>query len=293
MNVTLLEHHSPIDRRLVLAVVIAMVMHGMVVLGVRLPVEAPIKSRFAAMEVVLVPASPAASRAESERKAVDARSTTVVQAEPPLLTAPPVERPPLKAATVAAPKPAPINRAPVKSATPKFTPPAIPAAPAEAKVAPTSAPPPAEPLLPNAAQLIERSMAIAATGAGLIEEKTVSGQLLAERTHHIKTNTRDFAEITYKAEVRDRIKRFGGLFQRPVPAGTVTVSISIGVDGSLIDAHVIKSSHVAATDEEVLRIVHLAAPFGPIWPERARISDAVRLDQPITIEQDGGFSHGQ
>ena len=290
MNEALFEPAARIDQRLVLAIVIAMVMHGMLVLGVRLPAQAPVKSRFEAMEVVLLPMAVATSSATIDNNAVNSLNTTVTPVEPPLLPVPPVDRAPVKAAAVTTPKPAPVKPAAVKPLAPEI---AVPAAPAEVTVPTQVAAPPADALLPNAAQLIERSMAIAASGAGLIAEKTVSGQLLAERTHFIKNNTRDFAEITYKAEVRDRIKRFGGLFQQPVPAGTVTVAINIGVDGTLIDAHIVRSSHVVATDEEVLRIVKLAAPFAPIWPERAKISDVVRIEQPVTIEQDGGFSHGQ
>lgn len=293
MNEALFEPAARIDQRLVLAIVIAMVIHGMLVLGVRLPAQAPVKSRFEAMEVVLVPMAVATSSATTDNIAANSLNTTVTPVEPPLLPTPPVDSPPVKAAAVTTPKPARVKPAAVKPVAPKISAPAATATPAEVTVPPPVVAPPADALLPNAAQLIERSMAIAASGAGLIAEKTVSGQLLAERTHFIKNNTRDFAEITYKAEVRDRIKRFGGLFQQPVPAGTVTVAISIGVDGTLIDAHIVRSSHVAATDEEVLRIVKLAAPFAPIWPERAKISDVVRIEQAVTIEQDGGFSHGQ
>jgi periplasmic protein TonB len=293
MNAATFEPQSLFDLRLVLAVVIAMMLHAMVVLGVRLPTEAPVKARFEAMEVVLVPATTPLLSAVSENTAADTRAAATVAEEPPLLAAPPVERPAVKAAAVSLPKPTTVKPAPVSPVAPQPAPPLTPAAPAAEKITPTTAPPPSAPLLPTAAQLIERSMAIAATGAGLIEEKTVSGQSRAERTHHIKSNTRDFAEITYKAEVRDRIKRFGSLFQHPVPAGTATVSISIGVDGTLIDAHIVRSSHVAATDEEILRIVNLAAPFAAVWPERATISDVIHLEQPITIDQDGGFSHGQ
>jgi len=293
MNEAIFEPAARIDQRLVLAIIIAMAMHGMLVLGVRLPAQAPVKSRFKAMEVVLVPMAVATSSATADNSAAKSLNTTVPPVEPPLLPAPPVERAPVKAAAAPTPKPALVKPAAVKPIAPEISAAATTAAPAQVTVTPPVAAPPAAALLPNAAQLIERSMAIAASGAGLIAEKTVSGQLLAERTHFIKNNTRDFGEITYKAEVRDRIKRFGGLFQQPVPAGTVTVAISIGVDGTLIDAHIVRSSHVAATDEEVLRIVKLAAPFAPIWPARAKISDVVRIEQPVTIEQDGGFSHGQ
>lgn len=282
MSEALFEPQAHADQRLALTIVIAMAVHVMVVLGVRLPTEAPIKSRFAAMEVVLMPAPAARSDGATGASAATPLTATV---EPATLLVPPVERAQVK--TLPVPKPTPIT-----PAAPKVTPPAAPATPASMKQ--TAAPPPATPLVPSATQLFERSMAIAATGAGLIEDKTVSGQSLSERTHYIKNNTRDFAEITYKDEVRNKILRFGGLFQRPVPAGIVTIDIAIGVDGSLLDATIIKSSGVAATDEEAMRIVKLIAPFAPMSPEQAKKYDVLHMDQPIRIDpSDTGYSHGQ
>lgn len=286
MNEAILAPQATIDHRLVLAIVIAMAVHGMVVLGVRLPAQAPVKARFAVMEVVLMPAPVEPSVPSAATNAAGALTATVAPHEPPLLLAPPLERPQGRAATVPRPKPAPIKPA-ARPAAPRISPPTTAAAPV------LVTPPPDEPLLPNAAQLIERSMAIAATGAGLIEEKTVSGQSLAERTHYIKNNTRDFAEITYKEEVRRKLKRFGELYRRHVPSGHLVIDLAIGIDGRVRSVTIAKSSGIAATDAEALRVVELAAPFAPLWPERAKQSDVVHMEQPMGWTDDGGFSHGQ
>ena len=58
MSEALFEPPGRTDDRLLLTIVIAAAVHVMVVLGVRLPPEAPVKSRFSAMEVELVPAAP-------------------------------------------------------------------------------------------------------------------------------------------------------------------------------------------------------------------------------------------
>lgn len=283
MREALCEPHTHADQRLLLAIVIAMAVHAMVVLGVRLPAEAPVKARYAALEVMLMPV-PAPDTTVS---AATAPTTIATPHELPLVLAPPLHKPQIKAATALPPKPT-LG----KPAASKITPPTAPSTPA--LVTPKTAPPTTPPLLPSAAQLVERSMAIAASGAGLIEDKTLNGQSLAERTLYIKNNTRDFAELTYKAEVRNKILRFGSLFQHPVPAGIVTIDIAIGVDGSLLGASITKSSGVAATDEEALRIVNLIAPFAPMSPAQAKKYDVLHMEQPIRLDpSDGGFSHGQ
>lgn len=271
MSEALLEPQAHADRRLALAIVIAMAVHGMVVLGVRLPAEAPVKSRFAAMQVLLMAVS----------------VPTAVPVSEPVTEPEPVSKP----APVSAPPPV-SKPASVKPATPKVTLPVAPATPAA--VTQTAAPPPpATPLLPSAVQLIERSMAIAATGAGLIEEKTMSGQSLAERTHYIKKNSRDFAESTFMSEVTRRIEDVAKLNERKVPPGRVVLEVSTDIDGNVLDPIITKSSGIAATDAEAIRLLGLVGQLSPMTPEETKKYDARRFELPVNFKEDTGFSHGQ
>ena len=277
MSEALVEPQAHADQRLALTIVIAMAVHALVVLGVRLPAEAPIKSRFAAMEVVLMPTPSArADAAATARDAIPLLATDP-SVEAPTLPVPPVARPPVKAAPLAKP-------APVKPAVAKAPPRTAPAPPAAAT--------PAAPL-PTATQLFERSMAIAATGAGLIEDKTLSGQSLAERTLYIKNNTRDFTQATYKDDLVRKARAFGQLFQRAVPAGRLVMDVAIGPDGSLLSASITKSSGIAATDAEAIRILEQAAPFAPMPPALAKKYEVLHIELPWNFTQDAGFSHGQ
>ena len=276
MSEALVEPQAHADQRLALTIVIAMAVHALVVLGVRLPAEAPIKSRFAAMEVVLMP-TPSA-RADAAATARDAIPLVATDpgVEAPTLPVPPVARPPVKAAPLVKP-------APVKQAVTKETPGPTPAPPAATQAAP----------LPTATQLFERSMAIAATGAGLIEDKTLSGQSLAERTLYIQNNTRDFTQATYRDDLVRKARAFGQLFQRAVPAGRLVMDVAIGPDGSLLSASITKSSGIAATDAEAIRILEQAAPFAPMPPALAKKYEVLHIELPWNFTQDAGFSHGQ
>ncbi len=276
MSEALVEPQAHADQRLALTIVIAMAVHALVVLGVRLPAEAPIKSRFAAMEVVLMPTPSArADAAATARDAIPLLATDP-SVEAPTLPVPPVARPPVKAAPLV--KPAPVKQA-VANETPRPT----TAPPAATQAAP----------LPTATQLYERSMAIAATGAGLIEDKTLSGQSLAERTLYIQNNTRDFTQATYRDDLVRKARAFGQLFQRAVPAGRLVMDVAIGPDGSLLSASITKSSGIAATDAEAIRILQQAAPFAPMPPALAKKYEVLHIELPWNFTQDAGFSHDQ
>lgn len=291
MNEALLEPRVRADDRLLLTIVIAAAVHVMVVLGVRLPPDAPVKSRFAAMEVVLVPAPVAVP----PTTVTDPSAEDSASSEPPLLPMPPVEAPIIKAAPTPTPTPVPQAAAPVKAA-PRPEPTRATPPPPQSQAAPagtttdTPSPPPAEPPpLPTAAQLIERSLAIAATGAGLIEDRTVSGQSQSERTLYIKNNPRDFTAATYKDDLVRRAKSFGQLFQRDVPPGRLVLDVAIASDGSLASVSVTRSSGIEATDAEAIRILTEAAPFAPLPPEMAKKYDVVHIDLPWNFTKDEGF----
>ncbi|MBK8959529.1 MAG: hypothetical protein IPM80_14130 [Proteobacteria bacterium] len=122
MSEALLEPPVRSDDRLLLTIVIAAAVHVMVVLGVRLPPDAPVKSRFSAMEVVLVPAAVPGAPVATNAALTPAAEN---QDEPPLLPMPPVEKPEIKAApapVIAPVRPAPTPRVaarPAPKATPK------------------------------------------------------------------------------------------------------------------------------------------------------------------------------
>ncbi len=288
MGEALLEPRGQADSRLLLTIVIAAAVHAMVVLGVRFTPDAPLKSRFAAMEVMLVPA-PAPAVTSGYPLQLDTTAPTDAGDEPPLLAIPPVEPPVIKAAPTPSPAPvnrAPVRRAPVKASMPPVTAPSASAATSEATAA-------AAPPLPTAAQLIERSLAIAATGAGLLEEKTVSGQSKSERTLYIKNNTRDWTEIAYSDAVRRKVKQHGELLQHNVPSGRVGVDVAVASDGSLVSVTITKSSAIKETDAEAIRVVENAAPYAPLPAKMAGEADVAHLEFIVNITQDEGFSSGQ
>jgi protein TonB len=300
MSEALVESQVRPDNRLLLAILIAAAVHAMVVLGVRWPPQAPVKSRFAAMEVVLVPASAPVDTTSAVLPATPETPASDMD-EPPLLPMPAVEKPQIKAApspSVAPPKPPAPARVTAKPSAKPMAEPAAPKVVTPEPAASDSGAPPAvhesAPLpLPSAAQLIERSLAMAATGAGLLEEKTVSGQSLSERTLYIKNNTRDWNEIAYSEALRRKAKHFGELLERDSPPGRVGLDVAVASDGSLVSVTITRSSGIEATDAKAVHIIEKAAPYAQLPPEMAKKYDVAHVEFTMNITQDEGFSSGQ
>lgn len=290
MSETLHEPHVRSDERLLLTIVIAAALHAMVVLGVRFTPDAPVKSRFAAMQVVLVP-PPAASTMAVEAGAHSDHDEQGSD-EPPLAPMAPVEKPVIKAAP--APREMPAARAPAgrreasTPVTPTVTHPPPGAAPTTTTEPTASLPAASSAPLPSAAQLIARSMEFAAGGAGLIEDKTVNGQSQSERTLYVKRNTRDFTQAAYLDGLLRKIKAFGQLFQRDVPPGAVELDVAINADGSLSAATITQSSGIDATDAEAVRVLRQAAPFAPLPPAMAKANDLVHFEFTMNLTKGEG-----
>ena len=134
---------------------------------------------------------------------------------------------------------------------------------------------------------------MAATGAGLFDEKTVNGQSLSERTLYIKNNTRDWTEIAYSEDLRRKAKRFGELLERDAPPGRVGLDVAVASDGSLVSVTITHSSGIEATDTKAVHIIEKAAPYARLPPEMAKKYDVAHVEFTMNITQDEGFSSGQ
>lgn len=285
------------DSRLALPLLAAIALHLFVVFGVQRPAQTLTPPRFDAIEVILAPA-PAAPETRVDTAAEPPLATLELPPPPPVVAAPPVPAP-------APPKPAPPKPAPPKTASPEPAPPKSaprktraaappPAAPTAPAAAADSETPPAEPL-PSAAQLIARSLAIASSGAGLIEEHSMSGQPESQRTAYVTSRTRDFALIAYKSAWFDKVMKIGNInypeeARRQGLSGRLQLDVAIRADGSLKSVSIKHSSGFDVLDEAAMHIVELAAPFAPFPPETAARYDVVHMTNWWRFDDGAGFS---
>lgn len=267
------------DSRLALPLLVAIALHLAVVFGVQRPAQILTPPRFDAIEVILAPAP----ETRVETAAEPPLATLELPPPPPVVAARPVPKP-------TPPKPAPPKLVPreTRAAAPPTAAPATPATAAENEA------PPAEPL-PSAAQLIARSLAIASTGAGLIEEHSMSGQPESQRTAYVSSRTRDFALIAYKSAWFDKVMKIGNInypeeARRQGLSGRLQLDVAIRADGSLKSVSIKHSSGFDVLDEAAVHIVELAAPYAPFPPATAARYDVVHMTNWWRFEDGAGFS---
>lgn len=111
--------------------------------------------------------------------------------------------------------------------------------------------------------------------ARLAQEVRQEQEAYARRPHrkYISANTKSVAYAAYQVAWVHRIERIGNL-NYPDAArlrglhGDLILTVIVGADGRVREAHVDRSSGHRVLDDAAVRIVHLAAPFPPIPREK-------------------------
>lgn len=93
------------------------------------------------------------------------------------------------------------------------------------------------------------------------------------RRKYVSANTRSVADAAYQVAWVHRIERIGNLnypdaARRRHLHGDVVLSVTLGIDGHVRGVAVNTSSGYRVLDDAAIRIVHLAAPFPPIPPDK-------------------------
>ncbi len=162
----------------------------------------------------------------------------------------------------------------------------------QAKV--VSAPPPQpEPqpqsdarILPNATDLMQRSLEIARLEAQI--SKDWDEYQKRPRRRFVGARTQEFRFARYIEDWRHKVERVGEL-NYPQTArdqklyGTLVVTVSIKADGALDKIEINRPSGHKVLDEAALRIVRLAAPFAPFSAEIAKDTDILSITRTWTF----------
>ncbi len=148
-------------------------------------------------------------------------------------------------------------------------PPVPPAAPPKESEKAEETPPPE---LPDASELIARSMQLARLQAQI--EKDWESYQKRPRRKFIGARATEYRFARYVEDWRMKIERVGNLnypeeARRNKIFGNLVVTVSIKSDGEVEKVEINRSSGHKVLDEAALRIVKLAAPFAP-FPENIR-----------------------
>lgn len=307
------------DDRLGLTVCLAIIVHAMVVLGVSFAPEPVPEPRFEALEIMLVAERSEQPPDEADMLA-QANLEGGGDADESTPPAAPLKAPmPAPTAELAA-VPMPLEAraaAPAPEAPPAPPQDATPAAPADGAAAveerllakantaalampdrkqdaadagnplapqttteTTPSPEVRSEPLPNAAQLLTRSFALASLNAEL--EQRLDSKARRPRQKYISANTREYRYAAYMEAWRAKVERIGNLNypdearQRQL-SGALLLDVALNPDGSVREITVRRSSGHQVLDDAAVRIVELAAPFAPFPDDIRREVDVLHV----------------
>jgi len=138
----------------------------------------------------------------------------------------------------------------------------------------------AQPVAPNAADIMSRGLEIARLEAQIARDLESYQQ--RPRRRFIGARTQEFRFARYIEDWRVKVERVGEL-NYPQAArsqgiyGRLVVTVSIKADGTLDRVEINRSSGQRILDAAALRIVQLAAPYAPFPADIARDTDIISI----------------
>lgn len=126
----------------------------------------------------------------------------------------------------------------------------------------------------TAAQLMSRSMEIARLSAEIDQSRKVYAQ--QPRKKYISSRTKEYRFASYEEAWRAKVERIGNLnfpdeAKRKKLSGSLRLAVTINADGTVKEIKIRKSSGHRILDDAAMRIVRLAAPY-------ARFPEDIRKD---------------
>jgi len=138
----------------------------------------------------------------------------------------------------------------------------------------------AQPVAPNAADIMSRGLEIARLEAQIARDLESYQQ--RPRRRFIGARTQEFRFARYIEDWRVKVERVGEL-NYPQAArsqgiyGSLVVTVSIKADGTLDRVEINRSSGQRILDAAALRIVQLAAPYAPFPADIAKDTDIISI----------------
>ena len=267
------------EDRLGLTLSLAILAHGMLILGVTFIEEDQAPARYDTMEIVLVRQnSPPPEEAEALAQASLAgggETADPVQPSSPL-PEPGLSTPPARPAP-ASPPPAPAQAAPAETAPPgSDNPPEVavlddsgPPAPVETAAKPAEETPEKT---PSATALLASSFRIVALSANIRQKLETRAQ--RPKRKFISASTKEYRYAAYMEAWRAKVERMGNLnypeeARRRKLSGSLLLEVALNADGTINEIMIRRSSGEKVLDDAAIRIVELAAPYAP-FPQKIK-----------------------
>ena len=269
---------TPLDR-LGLTLSLAILAHGMLILGVTFIEEDQAPARYDTMEIVLVrqkspPPEEAKALAQASLEGGGETADPVQPGSP--LPEPGLGTPPARPAPEP-PAPAPAEAAPTETAPPASdNPPEIavqddsgPPAPVETAAKPAEETPEKT---PSATALLASSFRIAALSANIRQKLETRAQ--RPKRKFISASTKEYRYAAYMEAWRAKVERMGNLnypeeARRRKLSGSLLLEVALNANGTINEIMIRRSSGEKILDDAAIRIVELAAPYAP-FPQKIK-----------------------
>jgi protein TonB len=110
----------------------------------------------------------------------------------------------------------------------------------------------------------------------------IQNQVEKTRIKYLNSSTREFAPATYMHQWINRVERIGNLnypdqAKREKLSGTLILDVVINADGELVKTDLRQSSGHQLLDDAAKRIVQLAAPYSPFPPTLRQQADVIHI----------------
>ncbi len=309
---------TPTDR-LSMTLCLALILHGVIILGVTFAPEDDPPPRYESMEIVLVQQQ---SQSDDEAKVLAQASLdgggeiTEENSRPATPLPPPFpdNQPELAAPPPSEAQPAPAATEAVQQATPEARPPseqldqiaventeAEQAATEVAEAQPAPAPEavkdeqtskPEQRKRPSATALLTNSFKIAALSAEIKQKlKTKADR---PKRKFVSASTREYKYAAYMEGWRAKVERVGNLnypeeARRRNISGSLILDVALNPDGSVNQIVIRRSSGHKLLDDAAIRIVKLAAPFAPFPPAIRKDIDILHITRTWQFLNNRGF----
>lgn len=282
--------------RLRLSLLFAVALHAGLILGVSLAGFAakPARTALPTIEIRLVD-----SRSDTAPKKPDYLAQAnqdgggMSQAPEEPLTSPPPE---FESAPAPAPAPTPpLEQTVQPPETTVMTQALSPKKIAVPQVKPKPAPAPEASTLaqPSAAALINRSLEIASLSA----QVAASAQDYADRPRQkfISARTQEYKYASYMEAWRAKVERIGNLnypaeAKRRNLSGSLILDVALNANGSINNITLRRSSGEKVLDDAAIRIVKLAAPYGPFPADIKKEADILHITRTWQFLPDNRLS---
>lgn len=280
---------TPADR-LSLALFLAAVVHALVILGVGFTFDLPEPRREPPLIEVTLADNPSEiapkdydylAQANQDGGGEIHRKERPRKAQPALMPGEPDGAAPVQASP--APTPPPEARRQSEVAATRSSPHKLARTPAEA---------PEQQPEPTAADLINASQQLARESASQ-DQLSIFAKFPTKL--RIDSRTKAHAQAEYMHQWVEKIERVGNMnypeeARRRRLSGSLILEVTLRPDGSLHEMQVLKPSQHRALDQAAMRIVRIAAPFGPIPKDVLGNNDFLVITRTWQFVNESGLS---